>query len=47
LAQGKRGAEYDALKKKFEARILEEGLFKYYPQCRGKVALSSWLTGII
>eukprot|EP00854_Cymbomonas_tetramitiformis_P004712 gene4712-5765_t len=35
--QGKRGAEYEAKKKIFEDRILEEGLYKYYPQCRGRV----------
>eukprot|EP00051_Salpingoeca_urceolata_P000968 m.37645 g.37645 ORF g.37645 m.37645 type:complete len:602 (-) comp11122_c0_seq1:211-2016(-) len=35
--QGSRGEEYEAFKKQFETRILEEGLYKYYPQCRGKV----------
>ena len=34
--QGKRGAEYDAKKKAFEARILE-GLYHWYPQLKGKV----------
>ena len=27
--QGKRGDDYDALKKKFETRILEEGLYRF------------------
>jgi len=35
--QGKRGADYDEFKKLFEKRILEEGLYHYYPQTRGKV----------
>jgi len=35
--QGKRGEEYEEFKKMFENRILEEGLYKYYPQCREKV----------
>ena len=35
--QGKRGKDYEEFKKMFENRILEEGLYKYYPQCRGKV----------
>ena len=30
-------ADYDEFKKMFERRILEEGLYKYYPQTRGKV----------
>ena len=34
--QGKRGADYEALKKVFEKRILEV-LFEYYPQCRDAV----------
>ena len=33
----KRGKDYEELKAKFEKRILEEGLYKYYPQTRGKV----------
>lgn len=35
--QGKRGNDYEILKQHFENRILEEGLYKYYPQCREKV----------
>jgi len=35
--QGKRGKDYEDLKKMFENRILEDGLYKYYPQCREKV----------
>eukprot|EP00735_Rhodelphis_limneticus_P004105 TRINITY_DN1565_c0_g1::TRINITY_DN1565_c0_g1_i1::g.28112::m.28112 TRINITY_DN1565_c0_g1::TRINITY_DN1565_c0_g1_i1::g.28112 ORF type:complete len:622 (+),score=202.41,sp/Q5BLE8/RETST_DANRE/38.16/1e-113,NAD_binding_8/PF13450.1/5.1e-12,DAO/PF01266.19/2e-05,DAO/PF01266.19/0.012,FAD_binding_2/PF00890.19/9e-07,Amino_oxidase/PF01593.19/0.00027,Amino_oxidase/PF01593.19/6.1e+02,Thi4/PF01946.12/0.00032,HI0933_like/PF03486.9/0.0063,HI0933_like/PF03486.9/1.7e+03,HI0933_like/PF03486.9/9.8e+02,FAD_binding_3/PF01 len=33
---GKRDPEYTALKQKFQ-NILLEGLYKFYPQCRGKV----------
>ena len=33
----KRGKDYDSFKKMFEDRILEEGLYKYYPQTKGKV----------
>ena len=39
--QGKRGEEYDKLKAVFERRILEEGLYHHYPQCRGKVRHTS------
>ena len=35
--QGKRGAEYEAFKTMLERRILEEGLYKFYPHTRGKV----------
>jgi all-trans-retinol 13,14-reductase len=34
--QGKRGDDYDELKKMFEKRILE-GMFSYYPQLKDKV----------
>merc|ERR1740130_1619427 len=36
--QGKRGPEYEKLKAMFSKRMLEEGLYKYYPQCRGTVS---------
>ena len=35
--QGKRGPKYEALKKMLEERILEEGLYKFYPHTRGTV----------
>ena len=42
--QGKRGADYEALKKVFEKRILEV-LFEYYPQCRDAVDFTlSWFS---
>jgi all-trans-retinol 13,14-reductase len=37
----KREEEYDKLKKIFQKRILEEGLYKYYPQTKGKVKFTS------
>jgi all-trans-retinol 13,14-reductase len=39
--QGKRGEKYDKLKSMFEKRILEEGLYKYYPKTRGTVKHTS------
>jgi all-trans-retinol 13,14-reductase len=39
--QGKRGEAYEAKKKMFEQRILEDALFKYYPQCRGRITYTS------
>jgi all-trans-retinol 13,14-reductase len=38
--QGHRGAEYEELKRKIGDRILEEGLYHYYPQTRGKVTFT-------
>lgn len=35
--QGHRGADYEEKKKRIGDRILEEGLYHYYPQTRGKV----------
>ena len=35
----KRGEDYLNLKDMFKERILEEGLYKYYPKTRGKVKL--------
>lgn len=35
--QGKRGDEYQEIKKKLENKILEEGLYHYYPQTKGLV----------
>ena len=35
--QGKRSEEYQIKKKKYANRILEEGLYHYYPKTRGKV----------
>ena len=32
-----RGEEYEEIKKKYAERILNEGLYHYYPQTRGKV----------
>jgi all-trans-retinol 13,14-reductase len=37
LKMKKRGKDYDDFKKMFEKRILNEGLYKYYPQTKGKV----------
>ncbi len=37
----KRDEDYEKLKKIFEKRILEEGLYKYYPQTKGKVKFTS------
>ena len=34
---GKRAPEYQAMKKRYATRILEEGLHHYYPKTRGKV----------
>ena len=39
--KSKKDEEYEKLKKTFEKRILEEGLYKYYPQTKGKVKFTS------
>lgn len=39
-AKGTGGLDYEEMKKKLENRILEEGLYHYYPQTRGKVTLT-------
>jgi len=38
--QGHRGADYEEKKKKLGDRILEEGLYHYYPQTREKVSFT-------
>lgn len=37
--QGKRGSSYESAKQLFETRMLE-GLYHYYPQCRGRVDMT-------
>jgi all-trans-retinol 13,14-reductase len=39
--QGNRDEEYNELKASFRDRMLEEGLFRVYPKCRGKVEFCS------
>ena len=36
MKSGKRGKEYNDFKKEWKARLLN-GLFKYYPKCKGKI----------
>ena len=36
MKSGKRGKEYETFKKEWEERLLN-GLYKYYPKCKGKV----------